>query len=201
MSENFIEDFDYLVDHLCQAHERHCYARYALYGHSMGGLLAYGMAMRWRSLSRRLPEMLFASASPAPRHRDPDYFLSRQTDAALVADLRKQGGTPEEVLESTEMLRITLDTLRADYRVCCSYRYRDSQPLAVPIHVFAGRQDDIEAERILAWQAETAAQFSVHWYDGGHFFIREHEAALLDAVTCHLLNERTEAGHATALGA
>ncbi len=200
MSENFIDDFDHLVEHLCQAHAGHCSSRYALYGHSMGGLLAYGMAMRWRSMARRLPEMLFASASPAPRHRDPDYFLSRQTDAALVADLRKQGGTPEEVFQSTEMLRITLDTLHADYRVCSSYRYRDSHPLGVPIHVFAGRQDDIEAERILAWKAETSAQFSVHWYDGGHFFVREHEAAVLNAVTGHLLNGHTEVGHAPAVG-
>lgn len=200
MSEACGDDFDDLIDQLCEAHEHHCNGRYALYGHSMGGLVAYSMAMRWRALSRRLPDVLFASASPAPEHRDPSYFADKQTDAALLAELRKQGGTPAEVFESPEMLRITLDTLRADYRVCSGYRYRTAQPLAAPIHVFAGRQDDIAAGRILAWESETSAQFSVRWFKGGHFFIREHETAVLSAVTRALLDETTEVAHAPAVG-
>lgn len=202
ISEAFVESYDILVERLCDDHERHCIGRYALYGHSMGGLIACGMAMRWRSLSRRLPDVLIASASPAPKHRDPDYFTDKQTDAALIAELRKQGGTPDEVFESAEMLRLTLDTLRADYRICAGYRYRRTRPLAVPIHVFAGRQDDIEAKRILAWEAETSAQFSVRWFDGGHFFIRQHEQAFLSAVVRHLLNDSVaEVPHAPAVSA
>jgi surfactin synthase thioesterase subunit len=188
-AEAFIEDFDQLVEHLCETYVRHADVRYALYGHSMGALVAYGMAMRWRKLSLRLPDVLFASASPAPVHREPEYFLDKQTDAALIADLHKQGGTPLELFESEEMLRITLDTLRADYRVCSGFRYSAVQSLAVPIHVFAGRQDDIAPERIFAWEAETSASFSVRWFEGGHFFIREHEPEIADAITRHLRKE------------
>lgn len=201
MSEPFSEDFDDLVEQLCEAHERYCNGRYALYGHSMGALLAYGMAVRWRALSRRLPDVLFVSATPAPRHRDPEYFANKNSDAALVADLHKQGGTPKELFDEPEMMRITLDTLRADYRVCASYQHRDASPLAVPLHVFAGRQDDIEPESILAWEVETSAQFSVRWFDGGHFFIRQHEVALLKSITRHLQQEVAEERHAPALGA
>lgn len=200
-SEAFVEDFEELVDRLCQEYQRHCDRRYALYGHSMGALIAYGMAMRWRSLSRRLPDVLFASASPAPRYRDPAYFAARDTDAALIAELRKQGGTPDEVFEDAEMLHITLNVLRADYRACAGYRYLPAQPLSTPIHVFAGRQDDIAAERILGWEAETSARFSVHWFDGGHFFIRQHESAVLSAVIRHLSDEASEVPDAAALSA
>lgn len=200
ISERCVENFDDLVEHLCEVCERHSSGRYALYGHSMGGLIAYGMAMRWRSLARPLPEFLFASGSPAPKRRDPGYFVGKNTDAALIGELRKQGGTPEEVFEDAEMLRITLDTLRTDYRLCAGYQHRDAAPLAVPIHVLAGRRDDIEADRILAWEAETCARFSVHWFDGGHFFIREYEAEILNAVARHLLGESTEVAHAPAVG-
>lgn len=192
MSEAFIEDFDDLIEHLCETYARHADVRYAFFGHSMGALVAYGMALRWRKLSLRLPEVLFASASPAPMHREPECFADKHTDAALIADLHKQGGTPLELFESAEMLQITLDTLRADYRVCSGYRYRAVEPLAVPIHVFAGRRDDIAPERIFAWEAETSASFSVRWFEGGHFFIRDHESEMADAITRHLRKQAAD---------
>lgn len=201
MSEFFVEHFEDLVEQLCEEHERHCGGSYALYGHSMGALIAYGMTMRWRALHRRLPEMLFASASPAPCHRDPAYFADKDTDAALIAELRKQGGTPDAVFDNTEMLHITLQALRADFRICMGYRYRTTQPLSIPIHVFAGRQDDIAADRIRAWEAETSASFSVRWFDGGHFFIRQHESGVLNFVVRHLLAKSSEVSGASALSA
>lgn len=201
MSDAFIENFEALVTHLCEEHERECDGLYALFGHSMGGLIAHGMAMHWREKGRRMPEALFVSASPAPKHRDVSYFAAKETDAALIADLRRQGGTPREVFEDPGMLRSVLDTLRADYRVCLGYRSRHDRPLAVPLHIFAGRQDDIEAGRILAWGSETSAQFSVRWFDGGHFFIRQHEAAVVSEVTRRLLGDAPEMAHGPALSA
>lgn len=182
VSEPCAEDLGVLVAQLCRDHDGHTSGRYGLYGHSMGGLIAYEMAMHWRRLSRPVHECLFASASPAPIRREPEFFAGKDADAVLIADLRRQGGTPEEVFESREILGITLAALRADYRMCAGYRYRPAPPLGAPIHIFAGRQDDIEAERILAWEMETSARFSVRWFDGGHFFIREHQAAVLEAV-------------------
>lgn len=198
MSEEYVGEFDELVRRLCVEHERHCHGRYVLYGHSMGALIAHGMAIRWREQARRLPDALLTSASPAPRHRDPAYFRNKESDDALLADLRRQGGTPEEVFENAEMLRITLDTLRADYRICAGYQYRDSHPLPVPICAFAGRQDEIDAERILGWRDETSAHFSVRWFEGGHFFIREHEAAFLQAMTQILDGTTTRSAQASA---
>jgi len=187
-SEAFMSDFDSLIEHLCEVHDRHCLGRYALYGHSMGALIAYAMAMRWRTLSRPLPESLFASGSPAPSRRDPGYFADKHSDAALIAELRKQDGTPEPVFEDPAMLHLTLGILRADYGLCAGYRYHRVRPLDVPIHVLAGRQDDIEADRIMAWEAETSRQFSVRWFEGGHFFIRQQEPAVLGAITQQLRN-------------
>lgn len=201
MSDAFVENFEALVAHLCEQHERECAGSYALFGHSMGGLIAHGMAMHWREKARRMPEALFVSATPSPQHRDPSFFAGKETDSALIADLRRQGGTPREVFEDAGMLRSVLDTLRADYRVCMSYRSRHDRRLAVPLHVFAGRQDDIDSGRILAWDSETSARFSARWFDGGHFFIRQHEAAVVSEVTRRLLGDAPEMAHESALSA
>src|SRR5690606_23898999 len=96
------------------------------------------------------------------------------------ADLRKQGGTPEAVFDSPELLRLTLDALGADYRVCESFRYRSLPALPVPFHVLAGRDDDIADDRLEAWRRETANRFSLDWFGGGHFYLRDQEAELLN---------------------
>lgn len=186
MGEGFVERFDALVERICVEQAQAMQGSFMLFGHSMGALLAYGVAHRLRMSGRALPRALLASGSAAPSRRDPGRLPDTHDDAALTADLRKQGGTPEEVFASAELMRITLDTLGADYRVCRSFAYAADAPLPVPLHVFAGRHDDIDAQRIDAWSAHAGDVFTLDWFDGGHFFIRQHEAAFLDALARRL---------------
>jgi len=185
LGEPFVESFAALVAGLCDeqsAAMNTTAGSFMLFGHSMGGLLAWGIAQRLRERGLPAPAALFVSGCPAPSQRDPQRFANKDTDAQLIADLRRQGGTPEEVFASPEMLRITLDALRADYRVCASAPDARSLPLDMPIHAFGGRQDDIDASRLAAWRREARTLFSLTWLDGGHFFIRQSEPQLLAAL-------------------
>jgi surfactin synthase thioesterase subunit len=161
--EPFVEDFQTLVGQLVERHSQDLQAQ-----------------RRW---NRPLPQALFVCGSAAPALRDVTRFAGGLTDAALIADLRRQGGTPEELFQSPELLRMTLDTLAADYRVCASYRHGvssvPSAPLPLPIHALGGRADDIPPAHLQAWAQETAASFAMNWFDGGHFFIRQQEPAVL----------------------
>lgn len=191
LGERFVEDFDALADQLCEelAPRLAPATPFALFGHSMGALLAHGLAQRLRERGGRLPLplALIASGSAAPSRRDTARLQRVIGDeAALVADLRRQGGTPEEVFANAELLRLTLDVLGADYRVCASYRYEPRAPLPVPLHVLAGRQDEIAPERLAAWSAESTLPMTLDWFDGGHFFVRQQEGAVLAALARHL---------------
>ncbi len=171
LAENFIENFDHMVTLLCTEQAEAMRGSFAIFGHSMGALLAYGMTQRLRASGKRLPQALLVSGSPAPSQRDIERFPDKHDDAALIAELRKQGGTPEEVYESEELMRITLDVLGADYRICETFCYMSSSPLKLPLHVFGGKADDIEAERIDAWSVEAGANFNLVWFDTGHLLI------------------------------
>ncbi len=184
IDEPLIEQFDVLIEQLANEMQRDLNGRYVLFGHSMGGLLAYGLTreLAWRK--RPLPEALFISGSAAPSERGLSLF--QFNDAALIADLRRQGGTPEVIFETPELLEITLSVLAADYRLCQSFFYEQLDPLALPIHVFAGRADTINVERLAAWQQESSAMGSLSWFKGGHFFLREDEDVFIQQLNQYL---------------
>ncbi|MGK6309825.1 thioesterase II family protein [Variovorax sp. DT-64] len=196
LSEAPAADFDALVERLCDEQAEAMRGCFALFGHSMGALLAWGVANRLRTRGRALPTALLVSASAAPSRRDAERFAGIDGDGALAADLRRQGGTPEAVFASEELMRITLDVLGADYRLCESFRHDRGAPLPIPLHVFAGRHDDIEAASMQAWSEEAASGFTLDWLEGGHFFIRQHEAAFLGALERRLAQTLVRGGHA-----
>jgi surfactin synthase thioesterase subunit len=157
-------------------------ARYVLFGHSMGALLAHGMLPHLQALGVP-PLALLASACAAPTMRDPSRFDNLDTDQQLAADLKRQGGTPEAVFAHPELLRMTLDLLAADYSVCRTFSGAGFVP-DMPVHVFAGRSDEITAPELEAWRggALHSAPFSIDWFDGGHFYLRQQETAFLQCL-------------------
>jgi surfactin synthase thioesterase subunit len=160
--------------------------RYAVFGHSMGALLAYGIAHCLHVARRPLPVALLVSACAAPSRQDWRRYADKKTHASLIAELRKQNGTPEEVFENPELLSMTLGLLGADYQACASFRHQESAPLPLPIHVFGGRMDEIQTVGLEAWKGESALNFSLDWFDGGHFFIRQNEDAFLSVLANRL---------------
>ncbi|MGH8685627.1 MAG: thioesterase II family protein, partial [Nitrosospira sp.] len=96
--------FEALAASLCDELGTYPPQRYALFGHSMGGLLAYRIAQGLRTRLRSLPVALLISGCAAPSQQDWKRYADKEGDAALIADLRKQNGTPEEVFENPELL-------------------------------------------------------------------------------------------------
>ncbi|MBO4122674.1 thioesterase [Cupriavidus gilardii] len=191
IAEPLCESFDALCDQLARelcrqrlpAESQRC--RHALFGHSMGALLAYELAHRWQAQGEA-PCALLVSGCPAPRQRDPDRFAGPLDDAALMDHLRALDGTPPELLEHEELMALTLPVLRADFRVCASYRHRERPLLRCPLHAFGGRSDRSVGGAIAGWAHETKGAFTLDWYDGGHFFLREHTASMLARIGSQL---------------
>lgn len=180
MREPLMVSFEALCDDL-EHRLRQWFAHggpYALFGHSMGALLAHELAQRLRSHPCP-PRALLVSGSPAPRLRDPARFAEPLDDLTLARHLRELGGTPAELLDNDEMMALTLPVLRADFRVCGSYRHRPRAPLDCPVHAFGGRADQAVGESVAGWRHEAAGAFTLDWYDGGHFFLHDHAPSML----------------------
>ncbi|MEU2258248.1 alpha/beta fold hydrolase [Nocardia xishanensis] len=156
----------------------------ALFGHSMGALVAFEIARRLTAIGVR-PLALFVSGRRAPfTHRAEETHLL--DDDALLDHLRSLDGTDGRILSDPDMVSAILPVTRADYRAIGAYRYLPGPPLTMPIHVHLGDADPhvtvAEAEQ---WRQHTTDEFAVHVYPGGHFYLEEHSARLirsLDAV-------------------
>lgn len=159
---------------------------YALFGHSLGALLVFELAHALADLGRPPPIVLFASGTEAPSMRDDARWRQPLADDALVAELRGLRGTSEEVLADPEIMRFTLPILRADFLMCGAYAYRRRPPLACPIRVLGGIDDDTSRPALDGWGQETAAGFDVDMFKGDHFFLHTSQAEVLSLVQADL---------------
>ncbi|MCA1453650.1 thioesterase [Bradyrhizobium sp. BRP22] len=163
---------------------------YALFGHSLGALVAFELAHSLLDRGAPVPVILFASGTEAPAVRDGSRWRLPLSDEALLNELRNLQGTPDEALSNPEIMRAALPVLRADFLMCGAYSYRPRPPLPCAIHVFGGEDDDTGYESLMAWKRETLAEFSLDILPGHHFFIHTQQARMLDLI-CSALSRQS----------
>ncbi|MFI7068858.1 thioesterase II family protein [Micromonospora sediminicola] len=169
-----------LVEWLLAEHlERMRTGPFAIFGHSMGGLLAFQLTHELvrRGLTR--PRRLFISAAlpPGSPHRGSLHTLS---DSQLVHTLHRLNGTPSEVLEHPQLIDLMLPVLRADLRVAETWAFRPTVELDVPVSLLGGRGDPLVPSDVLDhWRIHLAGEVVTRIYPGDHFYFRHDAAPLL----------------------
>ncbi|MCW8127255.1 thioesterase II family protein [Microbulbifer halophilus] len=176
----FATTVDELAEEMARQVRAHGAAHYALFGHSLGALVAFETERRLRAQGRPPARALFVSARRAPDLPVPPRRLHKAPDGELIEFLREQGGTPETALQMPEILELLLPVLRADLHLYEDYHFREESPLECPIHALAGREDSgTPAEAMRAWRPHTRDNFSLTFFDGGHFYLQQQQSALL----------------------
>ncbi|MFH8367583.1 thioesterase II family protein [Streptomyces sp. NPDC018031] len=156
---------------------------YALFGHSLGGLVAYEVAAELRDRGAPLPEHLFLSAVAAPQWSRGRPDRPVPTAEELKTELAAIGGTPPELLENEEIMALALPVLRADHSVLAGYRYRRRPPLPLPVTVFGGESDRVAPPEVLSgWREHSDRPVPVRLFPGDHFFLDTATADLMRAV-------------------
>lgn len=158
----------------------------ALFGHSLGGLLAFEVARRMSIDAGPGPVRLFVSGCRAP-----ELFSVQPTaqflDAEFVEYLRTFNLLPDAASLQTDLLKLMLPTVRADFAVAESYRYQPGPPLGCAVHGYCGADDPhVVQETMTPWREQTSCAFTLELVPGSHFFLHSGEQRLLRSIDARL---------------
>lgn len=173
--EDFAADWDALAEDATKAVlSAAAEGPYVLFGHSMGGWMAFDVAARLDRDGGPQPEALVVSSANAPsRGLTPrDMFPARQDDDAKLLDwMRTHGLMPEYVLDDPDLQEMALDLMRADIRVRDTFHYTPGTRVRVPLQVLTGADDTvIEADAGERWRGLALNGFRHDVLPGGHFY-------------------------------
>lgn len=187
MSEAPFRRLDALVEAVAEAMEPLLDRPFAFFGHSMGAKVAFELAQRQRHRGRPQPSRLFVSGSRAPHMPDDEPPLHALPDDELIQELHELGGTPREVLDNDELMRLLLPLLRADFEVNETYDPASHEPLDCPLSAFGGLRDpEVPPETVEGWREHTRGAFRRRMFEGHHFFLLEQQQELVAEVLSDL---------------
>lgn len=165
-----------VVNHLLHQleHELADEQPYALFGHSMGNLLAFELMHRLREEGKTMPICAFLTGRRPP-HRIEARKRYELDESELIQEMVSMGGTTEEVLKSRELMRFIMPILRADFEVVDTYVLpQGREPLDVPFVIMSGTEDQLMSiEDMQEWKHYTRSDCTILPISGGHFFVLE----------------------------
>jgi medium-chain acyl-[acyl-carrier-protein] hydrolase len=156
---------------------------FVFFGHSMGGMISFELARELRRRGKTQPLHLFVSGRRAPHlpaREDPIHDLP---EPEFIERLRDLNGTPEEVLQHAELMKLLSPVLRADFAVNETYELTPEEPLDAGISVFGGLGDiEVTREDCDAWRQHSKGRFRLRMLPGDHFFLHSAKDLITEAV-------------------
>ncbi|MFB9902331.1 thioesterase II family protein [Allokutzneria oryzae] len=145
--------------------------RYAILGHSMGGLIAYELALSLVAQGKTPPELVVVAGTRPPHLLSPvdQAALAELPDDELLEALAGSGTIPPS-LRTSPMRELFVPIVRGDLRLIASYEPTVAR-LPVDVQAWFGADDPMTPEPTMAeWARYTSRTCSAREFPGTHFF-------------------------------
>lgn len=165
----------------------------AVFGHSMGAVLAFELVRTVEQTSPGSVRHLFVSGSPAP-HRQRDQHASWLDDDAFAARVEEFAGYRHPAFDDPEMRELLLPLLRADVEMHESYHAADGARVSVPVTALRGCDDHLVDVADLRGWSRVADDLVIEELPGGHMYLADDQAALYEVLERNLQRDSHGAG-------
>ncbi|ELR68782.1 Thioesterase [Fulvivirga imtechensis AK7] len=183
--EPLYDSLEAAVDNLLEIIEEEIlYNNYALFGHSMGALLSFELARKIQNLELPRPTHLFFSGKSSPDIKeDTDKTFHMMEDDEFKEEIMELGGTPPDFFTHPELLDLFFPLLRNDFKLAESNIVaHNNEPFDCDITVLLGKEDDVTSRQADGWKNHSKKNVTLHYYNGGHFFIHDEKEGIIRVV-------------------
>ena len=161
------------------------HGKIALYGHSLGAVLALELA---RCIGATMPEKLqhlFCAARSWPGDKASTIGdIDALNDEGLLKYMDENYGGAGGTMDNADIRALFLPILRQDLALLTTYQWQDAPRLLCPITVYAGADDPLSAHTdFSSWQNETANEFTFKVFPADHLFHMTFKEELLADIT------------------
>jgi surfactin synthase thioesterase subunit len=167
----------------------------ALFGHSMGAVLAYELALRLQDAGLPAPVRLFASGRRAPSC-DRGEGVDPGSDERILVELLRLSGTPADLLADPEIREMILPPIRSDYQAVMAHRFAPGRSLDCPVTVLTGDNDPrVSIDEAAAWSVHTTGPTELKVFPGGHFFLVDQSTPVTELLADRLVGQGVGTRH------
>jgi surfactin synthase thioesterase subunit len=162
--------------------------RISLFGHSMGAVVGFEVALRSDAAGLPVPSRLFASGRRAPVCYRPMRPVHLWSNEAVFQELRSLGGTDLRALEDPEVAELVMPAIRSDYRAIETYKPKPDASLSCPVTALVGSSDSqCTVAEAIGWKHHAGAGFALEVLPGGHFYLNQMWPLLADVIRRQIL--------------
>ncbi|HEY9062718.1 MAG TPA: thioesterase domain-containing protein [Pseudobacteroides sp.] len=160
--------------------------KYAIFGHSMGAILAFEIAKKINQANLKKPEHIFFSGRSALDSLAEPKYIYTLNDDQFIKSIIKYGGTNKEVFENDALKAIFLPILRADFSMVERYKFQNNNfRLGCDITILNGTEDKLVSFGDLKnWESLTYGSCKFYEFTEGHFFINKYKQEI-----CKIISE------------
>jgi medium-chain acyl-[acyl-carrier-protein] hydrolase len=158
---------------------------FAVFGHSMGALMAFELTAALEHNGSRAPSRLFVSARRSPDEPDPKPPVHALPEPEFLDALQERyGAIPDAVRNEPELLELLLPVLRADIRAVETYTPTPGATVRCPVHVYGGENDTHPFPKQLpVWERVVQQPITLRLFPGDHFYLNSQREALTADIT------------------